>query len=277
LAACGAVSLRRWVNATCCLSTIVVCGAADRQTSAHTSTDQCSRGATAAEQIAACRVLAAAYPRQSAAQHNLGRAFALAGYADSAAAAFERAIALDHANAGAYVALAQAMNTLGRSEDAIDAALNAARYRNADIDVYSALGFAYARLGRFDAALLELDEAVRLDSTDVDLLGQRGVVLHALGRYSEALVTFANTARQAPHDVRAFGGIANSAAALGRPALAIAAWQEAARRDAQYFAHRPEEAAMRDRIVRASTDAPDTIGLRRLVAASTQSYDTSPR
>jgi serine/threonine-protein kinase len=116
----------------------------------------------------------------------LGIIHAGTGQAEEALADFDRALALDPADADALREKARAYEALGRAGDAEAALRRAAELRPAYWGTRSQLGAFYFRQGRYAEAERAFREAVALTPDNARAHSNLGGLLHVVGRDDEA-------------------------------------------------------------------------------------------
>jgi tetratricopeptide (TPR) repeat protein/protein involved in polysaccharide export with SLBB domain len=91
-----------------------------------------------------------------------GARLALEGRTGEAAAAFERAVALDPSNGNAFYSLGNVYSEMGRWDDAAAAYRKAVGLNRADVEAYNNLGIALAERGLYAQAEEALEHAVKI-------------------------------------------------------------------------------------------------------------------
>ncbi|MDH6223202.1 tetratricopeptide repeat protein [Streptomyces sp. MJP52] len=183
-----------------------------------------------------------------------GRHLEPAGREEEAAAAFDRAVALDPENAGARFHRGRARLRAGRQDEAVDDLTAAVRLDPRDARALAQRGEAHRRARRFDEAVADLTAALALDPRQVRALGSRGQVHRQAGRLDEAVADFTAALAIAPDYAWALGSRGQAHRQAGRYPQAVAdltaalrlrpdyAWALAERGKAHRLAGRPAEA-----------------------------------
>jgi serine/threonine-protein kinase len=109
------------------------------------------------------------------------------GEAETALADFDRALALDPADADAVREKAQAYEALGRAKEAEDTYLRAIRLRPVYWGNHSRLGALYWRHGRYAEAERAFRKAIELTPDNARGYANLGGILHVMGRDEEAV------------------------------------------------------------------------------------------
>lgn len=118
--------------------------------------------------------------------HELGRAYAKLGVADSARTAYETAINLDSTNTMAYMWLGQLLEEGGQVEEALEYSLKGLDLRPDDLDYQYIVGTQYLRLMEHESALSYLEPIAEAWPWHHGAQYNLGQVYRRLGRATEA-------------------------------------------------------------------------------------------
>ena len=135
--------------------------------------------------------------------HELGRAYAKLGEADSARAAYEVAIGLDPDNATAFMWLGQLLEESGDMQEALETSLQGLALRPDNLDYQYIVGTQYFRTERAEEALPYLEPVARERPWHHGAQFNLGQVYMRLGREEEARTYFAraDSAQQVQQEV----------------------------------------------------------------------------
>lgn len=122
---------------------------------------------------------------------SMGRVYRELGLVDSAAYAYEQALALDSSYIPAYISYARLMEDEGEYERALAITGQAARRVPGSVEVHYMLGSLLAKLGREEEAVPHLETVVRASPWHTESHYKLGQVLQRLGRDEEARVLLA--------------------------------------------------------------------------------------
>jgi serine/threonine protein kinase/tetratricopeptide (TPR) repeat protein len=137
------------------------------------------------------------------------------------------AVAIRPANAGARLALGDALAKLRRFDDAI-ASYNEAIRLNKDFPgAHNQLGYALREIGRVEEAIAEYRTAIQLDDSFALAHLNLGRALGSRGRLDEAIVSFREAIRLRPDLGEAHDDLGTALAIQGKLEGAIASWKEA--------------------------------------------------
>ncbi|SBT08553.1 Tetratricopeptide TPR_2 repeat protein [Candidatus Accumulibacter aalborgensis] len=157
---------------------------------------------------------------------NLGNLRLRQGRMDEAAAAFERAIALDPGFAGAYVNLADAWRQQGHEAEAEKVLRRGLAVMPRDAHLHHALGLALTRQGKKAAALKEFVEAARLAPDNARYAYVQAIALHSAGKRDEALALLRRANQRHANDLDILAALFSMSREAGdRPAALIYAKQ----------------------------------------------------
>ena len=202
-------------------------------------------------------------PRSGHAQHMLGTAYALLGRDDDALAAFDRAVAIDPANAGS---LFNAAVVLRRRGDLAGATARLRQATDADprhVSSWVNLALVSADQGAFDAARDAAQRAVSLQPNRPDAWMVLAIALRGAGDYAAARAAVETALRAVPDEPRGLAELAQIALAQGDAMAADAALERLVR-----VAKGPEAYAS---VVRAYDGAGrGDVGARLVAAARTR-------
>jgi predicted O-linked N-acetylglucosamine transferase (SPINDLY family) len=133
----------------------------------------------------------------------------------------------DETEKAAQVALGVLCEESGRLGEAVERYERAYALDPADAVVGASLGHVLARLGRFDRALGILRAAAEADPKSADTLASLGGALSEAGRSVEAVEVLRRALALAPDHADALNGLGNALHLLGRPGEAIDAYRAA--------------------------------------------------
>lgn len=135
--------------------------------------------------------------------HELGRAYAKLGEADSARVAYEAAIGLDPDNATAFMWLGQLLEESGDMQEALETSLQGLALRPDNLDYQYIVGTQYFRTERAEEALPYLEPVARERPWHHGAQFNLGQVYMRLGREEEARTYFAraDSAQQVQQEV----------------------------------------------------------------------------
>ena len=124
---------------------------------------------------------------------------------EQAAAAFERAAAIDPTQYAVYANLARAYQASGQTDKAIAAYLRAIELKPEDGGLYANLGLLYARIGRKDEARQMVDKAAQLNPVQAaKYYFDLGAMLYNAGDLKAALEPFRKVTEFDPKRAEAF-------------------------------------------------------------------------
>jgi tetratricopeptide (TPR) repeat protein len=201
------------------------------------------------------------YEPNPAAHANLGLALQALERNEEALACFDRAVALDPSNAGAWLgkgdiltrlgegerarrsyeqglllnprnphgwrALGAIFLKLGRHADAVQSYDQTLMLDPRDSTSFYHRGNALSHLGQPDEAMTSFDRAIELDPTHAQALHQRGVLQFARGNTDNALASFDAALKIEPCMAEAWSNRGNALALLGRRKEAVASFDQA--------------------------------------------------
>jgi len=172
---------------------------------------------------------------QRAECHALDRSF------DAALEDFERALALDPANAGLYAARGQTLRILGRLEDALRDYDRAIQLAPRSETAIASRGVILRRLGRLEEAVADLTRAIALRPSDDWAVAHRGETYRMMGRYRLAISDFTEAIRLDPTYEFAYASRALALRRLGHHRDELADLDRAIELNPEYewaYAHR---------------------------------------
>ena len=146
----------------------------------------------------------------------LGEHFMDAGSPESAASAFERALALGRPDVPTRLRLADALSAQGREPEALAQYEAAVAARPSSAEARDALGRFCAETGRLDRAVSELEEATRLEPDEPLYWNNLGAALRLAGRPEAALQAVDEAARLDPRAPEPYYNRGLTLEALGR-------------------------------------------------------------
>ena len=122
--------------------------------------------------------------------NNKGVDLFVAGRAEEALGAYDKATGIDPLNVYAWYNKGIAYSYLGRYEEALQAYNKTTEIDPEDANAWHTKAGALNSLGRYEEAIEALDKAIELDPQFAYAWYNKGVVLEALGRYDEAQVCY---------------------------------------------------------------------------------------
>lgn len=129
---------------------------------------------------------------------------------------FQRAVALDPANASTFHWYALCLTTLGETDKAVEAMLTAQRLDPISVRINTDLGMAYYAAGRFDEAIAQETRMLELDPEFSTAFWIRGMAYEGKGDYAAAIKEFKEALRRAPTSANSQGALAHALARMGR-------------------------------------------------------------
>lgn len=184
---------------------------ADAPDAAMTAAARASRDRELAEYVASQQLNA----DQPFADVNLGNLRARQHRQADSRAAFEAAIAIDPADAAAYVNLADVDRAFGDEAGCRDVLARGLKALPDSAALRHARGLALVRDGRAAEALADLEAAARLDAGAARYAYVYGVALHSLGRSADAVSVLERAESAHPYDVEILQALVEMLATSG--------------------------------------------------------------
>jgi tetratricopeptide (TPR) repeat protein len=149
------------------------------------------------------------------------------GELEAALADYDKALALDPENVGAYINRGLVHSDRGEL-DAADADETKALALDPDnATAYNNRGFARSKKGDYEAAIADLEKAIALDPKLAYSYNNRAHALAALGRYEEALADYDRSLALDAKNAVAYNNRGNTLYELGQHARAVADYDKA--------------------------------------------------
>jgi len=166
-------------------------------------------------------------PLQAASWHGLGDVYYTLGRYDEAIQAYWRAIDLSPQFAYTRNDLGNAYADISRYKETIRTYQSAIRLALKPAYLWNALGSAYFYLGRYEDAIKAYQQAITLDPQFADSWNGLGNVYANLGDYDKALYAYQQAIALAPKLAQPWNGLGNVYADLGDYDKALYAYQQA--------------------------------------------------
>jgi tetratricopeptide (TPR) repeat protein len=163
-----------------------------------------------ADAIQLFRQAIAVHGKEAVFHHNLARALIDQGDSTAALECLSNAIAINPEFMGAWVALAQVHQSLGRKDESARALARVAELQTKTADVHLRRGVAFVREKRLREAYEEFRAGIACNPRGAALYYNAGNVLGALGRPAEAVACLTHAANLEPKSAEVYVSLSNA-------------------------------------------------------------------